>query len=216
MSARSASNSMLTNEVFRARAFRLALAFCFAISAATAASFGFIYMQISTADVQRVAAVLVDEAAKSDGDSDERLRRALELRLTRDIRRLDYVALFDPSGAKIFGDVPAMPPIAVDGAAHVVRQQLLPDFERLRASHFRRPSPSGRRGRALRAGFARGLRPAGDRAAGLGHRPSTDGSRNYGDRRSVCASRLATLRRDSRRDRPHHERRASLAPADRK
>ncbi len=118
---------MLTNEVFRARAFRLALAFCFAISAATAASFGFIYMQISTADVQRVAAVLVDEAAKSDGDSEERLRRALELRLTRDIRRLDYVALFDPSGAKIFGDVPAMPPIAVDGAAHVVRQQLLPD-----------------------------------------------------------------------------------------
>ncbi len=77
--------------------------------------------------MQRVSAVLVDEAAKSEGDSDEQLRRALELRLTRDIRRLDYVALFDASGAKIFGDVPAVPSIPVDGAAHIVRQQLLPD-----------------------------------------------------------------------------------------
>jgi len=118
---------MQTVEVFRAPAFRLALAFCFAVSAATAAAFGVIYLQVSNADVQRVSAVLVDEAAKSEGDSDEQLRRALELRLTRDIRRLDYVALFDASGAKIFGDVPAVPSIPVDGAAHIVRQQLLPD-----------------------------------------------------------------------------------------
>ena len=118
---------MLTNEVFRARAFRLALAFCFAISAATAAAFGFIYIQVSTAEVQRVSAVLVDEAAKSQGDSEERLRRALELRLTRDIRRLDYVALFDKAGVRILGDVSGVPPIPVDGRAHVVPQQLLPD-----------------------------------------------------------------------------------------
>jgi signal transduction histidine kinase len=118
---------MQTVEVFRAPAFRLALAFCFAVSAATAAAFGVIYLQVSNADVQRVSAVLVDEAAKSEGDSDEQLRRALELRLTRDIRRLDYVALFDASGAKIFGDVPAVPSIPIDGAAHIVRQQLLPD-----------------------------------------------------------------------------------------
>ena len=118
---------MLTNDLLRARAFHIALAFCVAISAATAAAFGLIYLQVSNADVERVGAVLVDEAAKSEDDSQERLRRALELRLTRDIRRLDYVAMFDPSGAKIFGDVPAMPPIPVDGKAHAVRQQLLPD-----------------------------------------------------------------------------------------
>jgi signal transduction histidine kinase len=118
---------MLKTDVFRARAFRLALAFCVAISVATALAFGFIYLQVSAADVKRVSAVLVDEAAKSEGDSEERLRNALELRLTRDIRRLDYVALFDSSGAMTFGDVPVMPPIPVDGAAHVVRQQLLPD-----------------------------------------------------------------------------------------
>ena len=118
---------MPTIEVFRARAFLLALMFSVAISVATVAAFALVYLQVSHADVQRVAAVLVDEAAKSDGDGDERLRRALELRITRDIRRLDYVALFDRGGARIFGDVSAMPPIPVDGAAHVVQQQLLPD-----------------------------------------------------------------------------------------
>jgi signal transduction histidine kinase len=127
---------MLSLDVFRARAFRLALAFCLAVSAATAAAFGFIYLQVSSADVQRVAAVLVDEAAKSEGDSEEQLRRALELRLTRDIRRLDYVALFDAKGGKLFGDVPAMPPIPVDGQAHVVAEQLLPDASRSEPAIF--------------------------------------------------------------------------------
>ncbi len=127
MFARSGSNSMPTIEVFRSRAFRLALVFCFAISVATAAAFAVIYLQVSRAEVKRVGAVLVDEAARSEGDSAEQLRRALELRLTRDIRRLDYVAVFDASGAKVFGDVPAMPPIPVDGAAHSVREQSLLD-----------------------------------------------------------------------------------------
>ena len=98
---------MLRLEVFRARAFHLALAFCLAVSAATAAAFGLIYLEVSRADVQRVAAILVDEAAKSEGDSDAQLRRALELRLTRDIRRLDYVALFDAKDEKLFGNVSA-------------------------------------------------------------------------------------------------------------
>jgi signal transduction histidine kinase len=127
---------MSSLDVFRARAFRLALAFCLAVSAATAAAFGLIYLQVSRADVQRSAAVLVDEAAKSEDDSEDRLRRALELRLTRDIRRLDYVALFDANGAKLFGDVPAMPVIPVDGQAHVVPEQLLPDASRSEPAIF--------------------------------------------------------------------------------
>ena len=118
---------MLTRDVFRAQAFRLALAFCLAVSVATAAAFTLIYLQVSRGDVQRVAAVLVDEAAKTQGDSEDELRRAMELRLTRDIRRLDYVALFNARGVKLFGDLPAMPAIPVDGLAHVVPKQLLPD-----------------------------------------------------------------------------------------
>jgi hypothetical protein len=92
---------MWTLEVFKARAFRLALGFALAISVATAAAFAFIYWQVSSADVQQAGAVLVDEAAKSVDESEADLRRALELRLTRDIRRLDFVALIDPKGEMI-------------------------------------------------------------------------------------------------------------------
>ncbi len=118
---------MRITDVFNARAFRLALAFSLAISIATAAAFAFIYLQVSSADVERVGAVLVDEAAKSEGDSEAQLRQALQLRLTRDIRRLDFVALIDPKGALVFGNVPGVPAIPIDGRAHVVQEQLLPD-----------------------------------------------------------------------------------------
>ena len=118
---------MRITEVFRARAFRLALGFCLAISLATAAAFAFIYLQVSRADIERVGAILVDEAAKSEGDSEAQLRKALELRLTRDIRRLDFVALIDPQGRLVFGNVPVMFPIPIDAQAHVVQEDLLPD-----------------------------------------------------------------------------------------
>jgi signal transduction histidine kinase len=118
---------MWTLEVFNARAFRLALAFVFAIAVAMTAAFAFIYWQVYRSDIARAGAILVDEAAKAQGDSEVDLRRALELRLTRDIRRLDYVAVFDPKGAMLFGNVPGMPLIPIDGRAHVVQEQPLPD-----------------------------------------------------------------------------------------
>src|SRR5271157_5614558 len=118
---------MRITDIFKARAFRLALAFSVAVALATAGAFTLIYLQVSRADIQNVGAVLIDEAAKSEDDSEARLRQALELRLTQDIRRLDYVALIDPKGGVVFGNVPAMPPIAIDGRAHIVQEQLLPD-----------------------------------------------------------------------------------------
>lgn len=118
---------MLTNEFFRARAFRLALGFSITISVATAAVFAFIYLQVSRADMDRVGAILVDEAAKSVGDSERDLREALELRLTRDIRRLDFVALIDSKGQAIFGNAPATLQVPIDGKAHFVKEDVLPD-----------------------------------------------------------------------------------------
>ncbi len=118
---------MWTVEVFNARAFRLALGFSLTISVATAAVFAFIYLQVSSADMQRVGAILVDEAAKGVDESEAELRKALELRLTRDIRRLDFVALIDPKGQLIFGNVPFMPPIPIDAQAHFVKEDVLPD-----------------------------------------------------------------------------------------
>jgi signal transduction histidine kinase len=118
---------MWTLEVFKARAFRLALGFALTIAVATAAAFAFIYWQVSSADMQQVGAILVDEAAKSLDESETDLRKALELRLTRDIRRLDFVALIDPKGEMIFGNVPFMPRIPMDAKAHFVNEDVFPD-----------------------------------------------------------------------------------------
>ncbi len=118
---------MWTVEVFNERAFRLALGFALTISVATAAAFAFIYLQVSRADIDQVSAILVDEAAKSAGDSEADLRRALELRLTRDIRRLDFVALIDPKGQLIFGNVPVTLHIPIDAKAHFLKEDVLPD-----------------------------------------------------------------------------------------
>ena len=118
---------MLRIETYWTRAFKLAFAFCLAVSVATAAAFGFIYLQISAVEMQRAGSVLEDEAAKSIDDPIERLRGALELRLTRDIRRLDYVALFDRNGDKVLGDIQTMPAIPVDGRAHIVSAEPVPE-----------------------------------------------------------------------------------------
>ena len=118
---------MWTLEVFKARAFRLALGFALTISVATAAAFAFIYWQVSNANVERLGAILVDEASKTVNESEADLRAALELRLTRDIRRLDFVALVDAKGQVIFGNVPFMPRIPIDAKAHFVDEDVFPD-----------------------------------------------------------------------------------------
>jgi signal transduction histidine kinase len=120
---------MRTPELFRSIAFRLALAFALAITAATAAVFALVYLEISTTDVARLRVVLADEAAKGVSESDSELRRALDLRLTRDLRRLDYVALYNPDGSLVFGNVAKMPPIEIDGAAHFVAAEHPPGVE---------------------------------------------------------------------------------------
>src|SRR3984957_8600222 len=120
---------MRTLEIFRSTAFRLAVAFALATPAATAAVFAVVYLEISTSDVARLRLVLIDEAAKGVNESDDDLRRALELRLTRDLRRLDYVALFGANGALLFGNVEKIPDIAVDGAAHFVSEARLSGAE---------------------------------------------------------------------------------------
>src|ERR1700722_1888476 len=118
---------MWTLEVFKARAFRLALGFALTISLATAVAFAFIYLQVSSADMHQVGAILVDEAAKSVDESETDLHKALELLLTRDIRRLDFGALTDPKGQLIFGNVPFLPRIPIDAEAHFVNEDVFPD-----------------------------------------------------------------------------------------
>ena len=117
---------MRVPEVFRSSAFRATLAFALATTVAILVIFGFVYLQITTADENRVRAILVDEASKGADYSQAELERALELRLTRDLRRLDYVALFDSAGNPTLGNVPRLPDIPVDGKSHLIPKELLP------------------------------------------------------------------------------------------
>jgi len=117
---------MRVPEAFRSSAFRATLAFALATTVAILVIFGFVYLQITTADENRVRAVLVDEASKGADYSQAELERALELRLTRDLRRLDYVALFDSAGNPMLGNVRRLPDIPVDGKSHLIPKELLP------------------------------------------------------------------------------------------
>ncbi|WOJ91442.1 HAMP domain-containing sensor histidine kinase [Methylocapsa polymorpha] len=108
-------------ELFRSATFRLAVLFALAVSASTSVVFLFIYWQVATFDVKRVDVRLVDEVAKAVNDPEDQVRRELELRLTGDLRRLDYAALFDKDGRLIYGNVAVLPKgLPIDGAAHAV------------------------------------------------------------------------------------------------
>src|SRR5579863_920145 len=111
---------MRTPDLIRSTPFRLSLALALAIVLATASVFALVYLELSTSDVARLRVVLVGEAAIGVGENEDQLRRALELRLTRDLRRLDYVALFDKDGRLAFGNITKLPEIPVDGEAHFV------------------------------------------------------------------------------------------------
>ena len=105
---------------FGARPFRIALAFALAIAAATVGIFALIYFSVAREDVHRVGLILAKEARLSIAASETQLRAALDARQTRDIRRIDYLALFDPKGTLVFGNLIALPPVPVDGEPHLV------------------------------------------------------------------------------------------------
>jgi signal transduction histidine kinase len=107
-------------EFLRGRAFRLALAFACAISLATASVFTLIYAQVRREDTVRISSILVYETKVGVAASEESLREALAARQTIDIRRVDYIALFDAHGGLVFGNLNLMPPVPIDGAAHWV------------------------------------------------------------------------------------------------
>jgi signal transduction histidine kinase len=105
-------------ELLRSSALRVALTFAFATIVATTAIFGLVYWQIRAADEKSNRLILEDEAAKSIDHPVEELRRAFELRLTHDLRRLDFAALFAPDGKAMFGNIEHLPAIPLDGKAH--------------------------------------------------------------------------------------------------
>ena len=117
---------MWTIELFRSATFRLALLFALAVSVSTAVVFAFIYWQIATLDVKRLDVILVGEVARAVTQPADRLKRELQLRFTSDLRRLDYAALFDPSGTLQYGNLEAIPKgLPIDGKSHTVEMRKL-------------------------------------------------------------------------------------------
>src|SRR5271167_4115686 len=111
---------MRAPDIFRSSALRLALAFAIAMAAAILVIFGFVYLQITASDEARVRIILIDEAEKGANYSNAEIRSALDQRLTHDLRRLDYVALFDAGGALVIGNIDKAPNIPVDTRAHYI------------------------------------------------------------------------------------------------
>src|SRR5580658_4537410 len=119
-------------EFFRSSAVRVALAFVLVTTAATTAVFGLVYFEIREANEIRNRLILEAEAAKSVDRSIDELRTAIEVRLTHDLRRIDYAALFDSSHKMMFGNLDALPVMAIDGASHYVAAVSVPGSDNRR------------------------------------------------------------------------------------
>ena len=107
-------------EFFRSSAVRVALAFVLVTTVATTAVFAMVYFQIGEANEARNRLILETEAAKSVNRSVDELRTAFEVRLTNDLRRIDYAALFDENHKFMFGNIDALPTIPIDGKSHFI------------------------------------------------------------------------------------------------
>lgn len=105
-------------EFFRSSAVRVALAFVLVTTVATTAVFGLVYFRIGEANEARNRLILEIEATKSVNRSVEELRSAFEVRLTNDLRRIDYAAMFDANHKFMFGNIETLPSIPIDGKAH--------------------------------------------------------------------------------------------------
>jgi signal transduction histidine kinase len=132
-------------EFFRSSAVRVALAFVFVTTVATTAVFGLVYLEIREANEIRNRLILEAEAAKSVDRSVDELRAAFEVRLTHDLRRIDYAALFDSNHKVMFGNIDALPAIEIDGKSHYVAATRVPgsDNHREPAIFVARVRPDG-------------------------------------------------------------------------
>jgi signal transduction histidine kinase len=107
-------------ELFRSAAFRLAVAFAIVVTVSTSVVFGIVYWDVANSDAVRAQTALVDEVAKASVEPDAQLMPELQRRLTRDLRQVEYVGLFDASGKRIYGNVATLPAIPLDGGYHTI------------------------------------------------------------------------------------------------
>jgi signal transduction histidine kinase len=108
-------------EILKSSAFRRAILFAFAVAIVNAAVFAFVYLSISNWDVEHLTSLLTSEVSRSTKVPIDQLRQDLDLRLTQDLRHVDYAALYDAKGRLIHGNIARLPSsVPVDGKAHHV------------------------------------------------------------------------------------------------
>ena len=115
-------------EVFSGRGLRLALGFALTIAAITLGAFALVYVEVAHEEVSRVGAILTEESRLNVDTPEDRLRAALAARQLSEIRRIDYLAVLDPRGGLLFGNLTAAPPIPADGRPHVFDARAMQGF----------------------------------------------------------------------------------------
>ncbi|MDR3463022.1 MAG: HAMP domain-containing sensor histidine kinase [Beijerinckiaceae bacterium] len=104
--------------ILRFSPFRISVAFALLVIIVTSGVFAFVYWDVSKADISQVRGVLEDEAARAASIPAEEIKGQLALRLTHDLRRIDYVGLFTPEGVPSYGNMGAIN-VPIDGLAHL-------------------------------------------------------------------------------------------------
>ena len=76
------------------------------------------YWQVTSANLVQISKLLEDESAAAVTNPTSEIKQQLALRLTRDLRRLDFVGLFDSQGTLVYGNFETIP-VPIDERAHL-------------------------------------------------------------------------------------------------
>jgi signal transduction histidine kinase len=104
--------------VLRSRSFQVAAAFALAVTTTVLCVFAVVFWEVTAANLIQIKKLLEDESRDAVESSTDQIREQLALRLTRDLRRLDFVGLYDAKGSLLYGNYNQGIPVPVDGRSH--------------------------------------------------------------------------------------------------
>jgi signal transduction histidine kinase len=108
-------------DFLRTSTFRLAASFAVIFAVSAAILFAFIYWQTAVHETNRIDRFLTDDSLIIGKESPAQVYEAVSLRITGDLHRISYAALFDHSGRRLAGNLQAIPAgLPLDGRAHAV------------------------------------------------------------------------------------------------
>lgn len=106
--------------IVRSGPFKVALVFAGAVTITTYVLLALIYLNFASSNERLVSGIFENEILTTENTPIDQLKRQLSLRLTQDIRMLDYVGLYDADGRMTFGNVAPEIHVPLDGKAHLI------------------------------------------------------------------------------------------------